>query len=422
MYLLKKWGVPHFPCFIEMIRKEAKQEMIYDFDQIINRRSTHSAKWDRYAEDILPMWVADMDFISPQPVIEALTRRVEHGVFGYPDENEPLKLAILDWLADRFNWRINLEALVIIPGVVKGFNLASHAMRGPDGGGVLVQTPVYFPFLSAPKNAGMLIQEMELTLCTDGSYEIDFEAFEAGITDDTRLFILCNPHNPVGRVFSKDELERMAEICLRHGVTICSDEIHGDLVFSGHRHIPLASLDPEIAAHTITLMAPSKTFNLAGLECSFAVIENPELREKYLGATQGLVGWVNLMGQTAALAAYREGAEWLDQLLVYLEANRDYLYETVNTQLPGISMAKPEGTYLAWLNCREAGIEGSPQVFFQEQARVALNDGPPFGQGGEGFVRLNFGCPRPLLTEGLDRMKTALNSFHQASTSKIRDY
>jgi len=391
--------------------------MHYDFDQIINRRATGSAKWDHYDDDVLPMWVADMDFISPQPVVDALAHRIEHGVFGYPGENERLTSAIQDWLAVRFNWRVSLESLILIPGVVKGFNLASHALRGTEGGGVLVQTPVYYPFLSAPENAGMQRQEMQLTLCPDGSYEIDFDAFEASITDETRLFILCNPHNPVGRVFRQGELERMAQISIRHGVTICSDEIHGDLVFSGQRHIPLASLDPEIAAHTITLMAPSKTFNLAGLECSFAVIENPDLREKFVGAKQGLVGWVNLMGQTAALAAYREGQEWLDQLLVYLEANRDYLYDYVNTQLPGVSMIRPEGTYLAWLDCRKAGIEGNPQAFFLERAKVALNDGPKFGQGGEGFVRLNFGCPRSLLTDGLNRMKAALHSPGPSSSN-----
>ena len=390
--------------------------MIYDFDQIIDRRNTGSTKWDRYGEDILPMWVADMDFMSPQPVIEALRRRVAHGVFGYPGENEALKCAIQDWLLMRFGWEVSLDAVILIPGVVAGFNQAAHALRDPNGGGLLVQTPVYFPFLSAPENAGMQRQEMQLTRRPDGSYEIDFEAFEASVTGDTRMFLLCNPHNPVGRVFRKDELARMAEICLKHHVTICSDEIHGDLIFSGHEHIPMASLDPDIAAHTITLMAPSKTFNLAGLESSFAIIENPELRQTFLSAKQGLVGWVNLMGQTAALAAYQGGMEWLDQLLVYLEANRDYMYEFVNNQLPGVTMAKPEGTYLAWLDCSQSGIEGNPQKFFLENAKVALNDGAPFGQGGEGFVRLNFGCPRALLMEGLARMKAALYEHNAVVT------
>ena len=392
--------------------------MNYDFDQIINRRGTGSDKWEKYAEDVVPMWVADMDFVSPRPVVDALQSRVAQAVFGYPGENDCLKRAIQDWLATRYDWMVDLAAIILIPGVVTGFNLASHAMRGPEGSGVLVQTPVYFPFLRAPENAGMQRQEMELTRGPDGSYEIDVDAFEASLTDETRLFILCNPHNPVGRVFRQDELEGIAEICLRHGVPICSDEIHGDLVFSGQRHIPLASLDPDIAAQTITLMAPSKTFNLAGLQSSFAVIENPELRNNFLGAKQGLVGWVNLMGQVAALAAYESGQEWLSQLLVYLEANRDYLSEYVRTELPGITMTKPEGTYLAWLDCSQAGIEGNPRTFFLEQAKVALSDGPAFGQGGEGFVRLNFGCPRALLKEGLERMKTALHASNSFGKSR----
>jgi cystathionine beta-lyase len=382
--------------------------MKYDFDQLINRRGTGSDKWEKYGEDVLPMWVADMDFVSPLPVVEALHQRVEHAVFGYPGESESLKSAIQDWLAARYHWVVDRKAIILMPGVVTGFNLASHAMRGPAGGGVLVQTPVYFPFLSAPQNAGMQRQEMELTRGPKGSYEIDFAAFETSLTDETRLFILCNPHNPVGRVYRQDELQRLAEICVRHGITICSDEIHCDLVYSGHRHIPIASLDPDVAAQTITLMAPSKTFNLAGLQSSFAVIENPDLRKQFLGAKQGLVGGVNLMGQVTALAAYEGGQEWLEQLLVYLEANRDYLFEFVQAELPGITMAKPEGTFLAWLDCRQTGIEGNLQTFFLEQAKVALSDGPSFGQGGEGFVRLNFGCPRRLLEDGLQRMKVAL--------------
>jgi cysteine-S-conjugate beta-lyase len=353
------------------------------------------------------MWVADMDFISPQPVIQSLQKRVAHGIFGYPGDNPELRHVFVERMATLYGWQVEPDDLIFLPGVVTGFNLAGHTLRGP-GAGMLVQTPVYFPFLSAPENAGLRRQVMELTREEDGSYSIDFAAFEQQISDGARMFLLCNPHNPVGRVFQRAELERMAEICLRYGVTICSDEIHCDLIFNGHRHIPIAAIDPQIAQNTITLMAPSKTFNLAGIQCSVAVIQNPELREKYQKAKQGLVGWVNIMGQEAALAAYQEGHEWLAQLLVYLQANRDYLYDYVNTQLPGISMAKPEGTYLAWLDCRQSGIEGNLQKYFLEHAKVALNDGPPFGQGGEGFVRLNFGCPRPMLVEALERMTTAV--------------
>jgi cystathionine beta-lyase len=222
------------------------------------------------------------------------------------------------------------------------------------------------------------------------------------------LFILCNPHNPVGRIYTQGELLHMAEICLRSGVVICSDEIHSDLVYSGFQHVPIASLDSDIAQKTITLMSPSKTFNLAGLQCSFAIIQNRELRKKYLAARKGLVPWVNLMGLAAAQAAYSDGQEWLDQLLIYLQGNREFLYDYIQSSLPGIRMVKPEATYLAWLDCTQAKIMGSPYEFFLERARVALNDGKTFGNGGEGYVRLNFACPRSTLSEALFRMKEAL--------------
>jgi cystathionine beta-lyase len=252
---------------------------------------------------------------------------------------------------------------------------------------------------------------MELTRQADGAYAIDHDAFERAITDRTRIFILCNPHNPVGRVFQRQELERMAEICLRHNLVICSDEIHCDLIFDGNRHLPIATLSPEIARQAITLMAPSKTFNIAGLQCSIAVIENPELREKYKAARAGLAPEINIMGMVAALAAYGEGGPWLDEALRYLQANRDFLLRYVNEQLPGVRMAKPEGTYLAWLDCRQANIPGNPHEFFLQEAKVALNDGAAFGRGGEGFVRLNFGCPRSTLAEALEKMKNALTAL-----------
>lgn len=384
--------------------------MNYDFDKIIDRRNTESSKWHKYGPDVLPMWVADMDFVSPDPVIQALQKRVAHGVFGYPTTPPEMIETIIDRL-DRFHhWYVEPEDLIFVPGVVTGFNMACHALADPNGS-ILVQTPVYFPFLSAPQNAGMARDEMELTHLANGTYAIDMKAFDSTISDHTRLFILCNPHNPVGRVFRQDELECMAEICLRHNVVICSDEIHCDLVFNGNSHISIASLDPVIAQNTITLIAPSKTYNLAGLEFSVAIIQNPDLREKFQKARQGLVGWVNLLGMLAGTVAYREGQEWLDQLLVYLEINRDYLFDYVQHELPGISMVKPEGTYLGWLDCRQSGIEGNPFEFFLEKAQVATSDGAAFGQGGEGFVRLNFGCPRSMLREALERMKAALQTL-----------
>ena len=381
--------------------------MVYNFDQIIDRRHSNSSKWGRYDEDVLPLWVADMDFVSPEPVIWALLERVNHGVFGYGMEPPELREVVVDRLERLYGWRVSPEALVLLPGVVTGFNLACRAVTSP-GDGVLVQTPVYPPILRAYANAGLTRDEMELARQADGRYIVDFDAFEAAITDRTCVFILCNPHNPVGRVFQRDELERMAEICLRHDIVICSDEIHCDLLFSGSRHLPIASLDPEIAERTITLLAPSKTYNIAGLKSSVAIVPNAKHRKKLNAAKMGLVPGVNVMGYTAALAAYRDGQSWLEQVLRYLEANRDFVLEYVETHLPGISTGKPEGTYLAWLDCRQSGIQGNPHEFFLQKARVALNDGKAFGRGGEGFVRLSFGCRRSTLVEALDRMKDAL--------------
>ena len=388
--------------------------MIYDFDHPPDRRLTESSKWGTYGSDVLPLWVADMDFTSPQPVIQALRERVEHGVFGYPLGNRPGSLAklrqlIVERLAERYNWQVGPDDILFQPGVGTAFKLACLAFADTDRA-VLVQTPLYPPILEAAANTGVLGREMELRRNPDGSYQVDYEAFEAAVARGTSLFILCNPHNPVGRVFRQDELERMAEICLRHGVVICSDEVHCELLYRGQRHIPIAALDAQIAQNTLTLMSPSKTFNLAGLKFSFAILQNPELRLRYLQAGYGLAGSASLMGYVAAEAAYKGGQEWLDQLLAYLEVNRDFLYSFIQAELPGIGLAKPEGTYLAWLDCRQAGIEGNPYEFFLEEARVALNDGAAFGRGGEGFVRLNFGCPRHLLEEALQRMQRALAS------------
>ena len=378
-----------------------------DFNFLPDRRNTECAKWRQYDEDVLPMWVADMDFLSPEPVIQALRERVEHGVFGYPCESDELRQVIVTHLAQKYQWTVTSEEIVLMPGVVNGFNLACQAVARP-GEGVLIQTPVYPPFFSAQRHAGAISQQVELDRQENGAYVIDFEKFEQAITDQTRIFLLCNPHNPVGRAFRQDELVKMAEICLRHGVIICSDEIHCDLVFSGYRHFPIASLHPDISKNAITLMAPSKTYNIAGLSCSFAVIQNSELRHTFEKASRGLIGMVNILGEVAALAAYKEGQPWLDELLCYLEANRDFLYEYVCQELPGISMGLPEATYLAWLDCRLSGIQGSPHDFFLEKGRVALNKGDDFGKNGQGFVRLNFGCPRSMLVEALERMKKAM--------------
>ncbi|HEY89202.1 MAG TPA: putative C-S lyase [Thermoflexia bacterium] len=384
--------------------------MNYDFDTIIPRRATESIKWNFCDADELPMWVADMDFRSPEPVIAALRARVEHGIFGYGSTPPALRTAIVERLQRLYAWQVEPQDVVMLPGVVPGFNVAVQALLSP-GDGLLVQTPVYPPILHAAENAAFRAQYMPLTRQSDGRYTVDLELFEETITARTRMFLLCNPHNPVGRVFTEEELEQLAEICLRHELFICSDEIHGDLIFSEAQHCPIASLSPEIAARTITLMAPSKTFNIAGLGCSFAVITNPELRQAFQAGRGGLMGHPNILGLTAALAAYQEGQPWLTALLRYLESNRDYTYDFVQQQLPGIQLARPEGTYLAWLDCRASGIPGNPYEFFRASARVMLNDGAIFGPDGTGFVRLNFGAPRALLVEGLERMQAALEAL-----------
>ncbi len=385
--------------------------MIYDFDRRIDRRRFESIKWHRYGEDVLPMWVADMDFPAPEPVIRALQERVEHGIFGYGTAPDGLREVIVGRLHERYDWHVSPEDLIFLSGVVPGFNLACHAIASP-GEGVLVQTPVYRPILEAPADAGLINDEMELTRRSDGAYEIDFDLFERTISDRTRIFILCNPHNPVGRVFRRDELQRMAEICLRHEIIICSDEIHCDLLLDDNVHTPIAALAPEVGQQSITLMAPSKTYNIAGLKCAVAIVENQELRDSLKATHGGLMSGVNVLGYTAALAAYRDGQPWLDAVLRYLEGNRDFLLDYVDRELPGITMGKPEGTYLAWLSCHQSGIPGNPYTFFLEEARVALVDGAVFGEAGEGFARLNFGCPRSMLIEALERMRKALAALN----------
>lgn len=378
----------------------------FDFDRIPARRDSDSNKWRKFPADVLPLWVADMDFASPPAVVAALRARVEHGFFGYLTERPELQDVVADRLAKRYGWRVEPEAVMPLPGVIAGFNLALRALTTP-GDGLLVQTPVYPPILRAAGNHGLTRDGQPLTRGGDGRYTVDMDAFEAAITPRTRAFLLCNPHNPVGRLFERRELERMAAACLRRGVAIIADEIHCDLLFDGRQHVPMATLAPEVEARTVTLMAPSKTFNLPGLKCAVAVVPDAALRERLTAAVSDLVPKINVLGHTAAVAAYRHGDEWLEALLAYLAANRDLLVREVRAHLPGVRVAAPEATYLAWLDCRETGL-ADPCAFFLEHAKVALNDGRLFGPGGDGFVRLNFGSPRALLAEGLARMRAAL--------------
>jgi cystathionine beta-lyase len=381
--------------------------MTYDFDRIVERRGTDANKWHKFGPDVLPLWVADMDFRSPEPVIEALRARVEHGVFGYLREDwAELAEAFTAHCRKRYGWEVPVDAVIPMPGVTPGNNVAARLLCS-RGDGLVLLTPVYPPILRVPGNVGLDGRLVGLARGADGRYEVDVAAFEAAVTPRTRAFLLCNPHNPVGRVYTRAELGRLAEICLRRRLHIIADEVHCDLLYSGHEHVPIAALAPEVADRTITLMSPSKTFNLAGLKASVAVITNRALREQFLATRADMVQIGNVLGYTAMVAAYRDGAPWHDALLGYLEANRDFLADYVARDLPGVTMRAPEGTYLGWLDCRATGL-ADPWGFFLERARVALNDGKLFGPGGAGFVRLNFGTPRAILTDGLERMRRAL--------------
>ncbi len=402
----------HLIKSITLDKEDAMQA--FNFDEVIERRFSDSYKWNSYPPEVLPLWVADMDFPSPPAVVEALQRRVAHGIFGYPDwlRNQPEEaMALRELITERlyrlYRWRVHTHEILFLPGVIPGLNLASHAFAVPNGG-VLVQTPVYPPILQVARTTGAVPQEAPLQQNADGSYTIDFEALERAITPQTRLFILCNPHNPVGRVFRREELEKIAEICLRKGVIICADEIHSDLIYSGYSHLPIASLSPEVAFRTITLMAPSKTFNLPGLQCAFAIVPDAEMRKTLLAARRGLIPWVNLLGIIAAQAAYQHGEAWLQALLAYLQDNRDFLVHYAQQHLPNIHITPPQGTYLAWLDCRAAHLPDGAYQFFLDKAHLAFNDGVTFGKEGEGFVRMNFACPRKTLAEALNRMRTAL--------------
>jgi cystathionine beta-lyase len=386
----------------------------YDFDLPYERRGTDSEKWKAFGNEVLPLWLADMDFPAPPAVLEALHERVAHGIFGYGGVTAELSEAICHRLWEYYHWTVTPDQLLFLPGLVSGLNISCRAVC-PPGAGVLVQTPIYPPFLSAPVNQGLHLNIAELLVTRFKQwlhYSIDYNAFEAAIQSHTRLFMLCNPHNPVGRCYTREELINLAEICTRNDLIICADEIHCDLLLDNSSHLPIASLSPEIAKRCITLMAPSKTFNIAGLYCGFAIIQNPSLRKRYQLAAQGIVPDVNLLGFTAALAAYKNGETWHKELMVYLNGNRNFFTDYVQEHLPMLSTTIPEGTFLAWLDCSATGIIGNQHDFFLNQAKVALNDGQRFGQGGNDFVRLNFGCSRSTLTQALMQMKFALATLN----------
>lgn len=380
--------------------------MPFDFDTPINRKDTGSIKWDIYqGRDVLPLWVADMDFASPPQVLAALHERIDHGIFGYAFAPRGLKEMIIERLRTRHNWDVHSDWLVWLPGLVTGINIACRAIAAP-GDAILTTIPAYPPFLAAPELAGCELITVEHPN-RNGAYQIDFEAIESAVTEHTRLFILCNPHNPTGRVFTRQELSKLVEICLRRNLIICADEIHCDLVLDADkRHTSIAALDQAIAARTITLLSPSKTFNLPGLGCSLAVIPDEGLRKRFTNVMQGIVPHVNIMGYTAALAAYRDCEDWHRELIDYLRRNRERVESFIGST-PGLSMNHVEATYLAWIDARELDVP-DPYIFFEE-AGVGLSNGADFGV--PGFVRLNFGCPRATLEMALDRISAAIRNL-----------
>ena len=371
----------------------------FDFDRLIDRRNGDSLKWNRYADrDILPLWVADMDFSAPPAVLDTLHRRIDHGVLGYAKPWPSLVEATQAHLAAQYGWQIDPAWLIWLPGVVTGLSLACRIVDGS----VLTATPVYPPFLSVPGGAGRTLATVPLSLA-NGRWGWDFAAMEAAVTPTTRLLLLCHPHNPVGRVWDAKELDELATFCRRHDLLVCSDEIHCDLVLDAERHhVPFALACPELAARCITLMAPSKTYNIPGLACAFAIIADAGLRQRFTDAMRGIVADVNVLGLVAAEAAFRHGEPWRLALLDVLRTNRDRVERAVS-EMPGLTMTHVEATYLAWIDARGLGV-ADPAAYF-EQAGVGLSNGADFGN--PGWLRLNFGCPTATL-------ETALRRSHEA--------
>ncbi len=384
--------------------------MSFDFDTVLDRRDTDSQKWQKYAgRDILPMWVADMDFKSSPAIIAALQERVAQGIFGYARPVKSTVDAFVHALEQRYGWRIDPSWLVWLPGLVVGLNITAQAFA-QLGEEVLTLSPIYPPFMTAPKNSGRISVQVPLQLdASQPRWEIDWDALERAVTPKTKIFLLCNPHNPVARVWRRDELVRVGEFCVRHNLVLCSDEIHCDLILDDLPHIPTALLGEEIARRTITLMAPSKTYNVPGLGTSIAIIPDAQLRAQFVRASAGIMAEVTSLGFIACEAAYRDSEPWRQALLKTLRGNRDFLINFVAKELPGVVIEAPiEATYLAWLNV--SALKLADPIAHFEQHGVGLSDGAYFGSPRGEHIRINFGCPRATLTEALSRMKRAITA------------
>lgn len=388
----------------------------YDFDKIIERRGTGALKTnvleERYGNaDLLPLWVADMDFETPQFITDALRERLEHSLFGYTVEPEDYRPAIIDWLAEHHGWKVEREWLSYIPGVVKGIGMAVNVFVKPDEK-VIIQPPVYHPFRLTTEGNGREVVNNPLRETGNGSYAMDFEQLEAVVDEKCRMLILANPHNPAGVVWDRETLKRLADFCYRHHIIVVSDEIHCDLALWDNKHVPFASVSPEAAACSITFGAPSKTFNIAGIVSSYAVVPNEDLRRRFFG-------WMEanefndppMFAPIAAIAAYRKGEAWRREMLRYIEGNIDFVIDFCERRLPGIKAWRPQASFLVWLDCRGLNLDHDGLVhLFVEEARLALNDGAMFGKEGEGFMRMNVASPREMIRRALEQLEQALAS------------
>jgi cystathionine beta-lyase len=389
---------------------------VYDFDTIYDRKGTESAKWGWFP-DAIPLSVAEMEFPIAPEVLEALHKRIEHGFFGYTMAPDELREAVVQKMKDNHNWDVQPEHILFNPGMVLMLNVVAQCV-GKPGDGILMSMPAYGPFLHVPENRERFPQMVNMARVDDDAstfhYEMDFDALEAAINPQTSLYFFCNPHNPVGKVFTRTELERVAEICLKNNIIIGSDDIHCEIQLGNSKHIPIASLAPEIADKTITMISHTKPYNMAGLACSIAIVPNADLREKMAYKSRMSGYHADTLAMTAMLAAYRDGGEWLRAALAYITANRDYYVQFVRENLPMLKTTVPDGTYMAWLDCSALNLpteyESASDFFFKE-AKVGLNPGMFFGNNFNNYVRLNFACPRAWLEEALNNMQAAIEKL-----------
>ena len=379
------------------------------FDRVVERRGTGSVKWDMRDDDVIPIWVADMDFESPREVQDAIVERARHGIYGYTIESVGLYKAVTDWLSRRHDWTIEQDWIAFTPGVMPGIRGLLQALTRP-GDKVILQSPVYPPFFSAIRDSGCHVLNNQLKY-EHSRYTMDFADLEEKAKDPrTKALILCSPHNPVGRVWTRDELTMLGNICMEHGVVVISDEIHSDLIYREYKHIPLASICNELRDNTITCISPSKTFNLAGLKTAYLVIPDSEVRREFRSSV--LPKQATIFGGIAAEAAYTWGDQWLDALLDYLQGNRRFLAGYLSEKIPQIEEVEAEGTYLVWLDCRKLGMDNEDlERFMLDKVGLWVNQGYSFGSGGDGFIRMNIGCPRSILEKALTRLHSAVDNL-----------